>query len=279
MKQETPHGVFDLIPSEAERYSVVTESFQSTFLTHGFSPVKTPTLEYYDSIKVAFGSGLDEACIKFFDASGQVVVLRPDHTAPIARIVASRMSDDALPLRLFYLDPIFRKSDGVNPIEQFQAGLELIGQSGPEADAEVIMILIDALRNAGLDDFGVDIGHLDFLQGLNDSDRESLLKGDYLSLGYIPKRGGAEIVSDHHELSKVYQLLSAKGYADYVTFNKGLVKEISYYSGIIFEAYYRPKRMVVASGGRYDTLLSRFEYDQPAIGFAVNSSRVQGIVS
>jgi ATP phosphoribosyltransferase regulatory subunit len=279
MSQETPLGVFDLLPSEAERYSKVTQLFKSTFTSFGYAPIKTPTVEYYDVIKPAFGSQLDSKTVKFFDASGQVLVLRPDHTSPIARIVSSRMSAEDLPLRLYYLDPIFRKNDGIEPMEQFQAGLELIGASGPEADAEVLMVLIDSIKNAGITDFGIDIGHIDFLKGLSEEDKKSLLAGDYLSLGRIPERGGLEVIEDHSELKEVYRILSEKGYAEWVTFNKGLVKEIQYYTGIVFEAYYRPKRMVIGSGGRYDSLLSQFDFDQPAIGFAVNSSKVQGLLS
>lgn len=278
MNQETPRGVFDLVLSDAERYSAVTQSFKTTFESHKYLPIKTPTLEYYDVIKGAMGARLDEAAVTFFDSSGQVLVLRPDHTSPIARIVSSRMRNEALPLRLYYLDPIFRKHDGIEPVEQFQAGLELIGAAGPDADAEVLIVLIETLLQSGITDFGIDIGHVDFLNGLTSSEKKALIRSDYLSLGRIPERGGVDIIEEQSSLKETYAILVERGYADWITFNKGLVKEIDYYTGIIFEAYYRPKRMVIASGGRYDSLLSAFEYDQPAIGFAVDSSKVQGLV-
>ena len=278
MNQETPRGVFDLVLSDAERYSAVTQSFKSTFESHGYVPIKTPTLEYYDVIKGAIGARLDEVALTFLDSSGQVLVLRPDHTAPIARIVSSRMRNETLPLRLYYLDPIFRKHNGIEPVEQFQGGLELIGASGPDADAEVIIVLIETLLQSGITDFGIDIGHIDFLNGLTAREKKALLNADYLSLGSIPERGGVELLEGYPTLSETYRILSERGYSKWITFNKGLVKEIDYYTGIIFEAYYRPKRVVIASGGRYDSLLSAFEYDQPAIGFAVDSSKVQGLV-
>jgi len=269
---KTPSGVQDFIPTETKVFSQTLKKITSVFEDRNYARIKTPTLEYYETLSVGLSPKLKDSAIKFFDPSGQAVMLRPDHTTPIARLVASRMNQEKLPLKLSYSDPIFRQnlSGSDNDIELYQAGVELIGGNSAEADAEAIITCIEALKRVGITDFGIDIGHCDFLTGLSDEKRDALLNGDYLAFGSIPERGGKELLKTVPHLLKVYTLLEKADVLPYIAFNKGLIKDLSYYTGIVFEAYVASHRKIVASGGRYDALLAKFGFNEKAVGFAID---------
>ncbi len=267
----------DFNPTETKVFSQTLKKITSVFETRNYSRIKTPTLEYYETLSVGLSPKLKESAIKFFDPSGQAVILRPDHTTPIARLIASRMNAEKLPLKLSYSDPIFRQnlSGSDHDIELYQAGVEMIGGPSADADAEVLITCINALKNAGITDFGIDIGHCDFIDGLPDAKRDALLNGNYLEFGCIPERGDKEVIKTNQHLLEVYALLEKEGVQSYVSFNKGLIKDISYYTGIVFEAYVAKHRKIVASGGRYDSLLSKFGFDEKAVGFAIDMNTLR----
>jgi ATP phosphoribosyltransferase regulatory subunit len=107
---------------------------------------------------------------KFFDQQGRILVLRPDITVPVARITATKYREAAYPLRISYIGNVFRYNDygGGKQSEFTQAGVEILGVSTPESDAEVISLAINALKTAGLESFQVDIGQVEFFKGLMD---------------------------------------------------------------------------------------------------------------
>jgi ATP phosphoribosyltransferase regulatory subunit len=110
------------------------------------------------------------------------------------------------------------------------------------------------------------------MRDVSPQSQEALLLGDYVALGYLPKRGKLEVVESYPYLKAVYQDLCATGHDRFVYFNQGLVKGVGYYTGIIFEGILPDFAQCVVSGGRYDGLMSRFGFDQPAVGFAINLS-------
>ena len=277
MKDLTPFGVQDLLPEEQSAYEQLTAAFQSIFEKNNYKKVKTPTIEYYDTLEPGLGEHLKEKSIKFFDTTGHCLVLRPDHTTPIARLVATQMQNEAKPLRLAYIDPVFSKVDPLH-IEQFQAGIELIGEKSAKADAEIITTCIDALLEIGLKDLMIDIGHTHLVDNHDPEKKEALLKGDYIAYGHIPERGDSQLAKGYPDLEALYSELEKQGYAQYIHINKGLVKDIQYYTGMIFECCVPEAKKPIASGGRYNQLLSRFGYDCPAVGFAANLSEIQKVM-
>ena len=281
MTYATPIGVSDLLPSDAGALDVLVDRIQSVFKTHAFLPIRTPTIEYADSLEPGLGATLKRQCIQFFDPSGERLMLRPDHTTPIARMVASRMQDEPLPLKLSYIDPVFRKSDLAkhSDTEIFQAGCEWIGDDSVGAVSELIALCLETLTQCGMSELGVEIGHVAFSDGLSDADKKALLARDYISLGHIPKRGKKEVAAEHDACAAVFDALGKYGYSDAVYVNQGLVEGIYYYTGIIFEVYSKKSREIVASGGQYNQLLRTFGYDQPAVGFAIDLNRLRGGVS
>lgn len=272
MKTLTPFGVKDLIPEDAEKQEKILKIIRTIFEKHKFQKIITPTIEYYDSLILGMGDSLDKKAIKFFDSDGNTLILRPDYTTPIARVIASKMRHLDLPIKLYYMDSVFRKPQkGTHEdIEIFQAGIELIGKTGPVPEAEVLAILCETLLKLGFQDFGIDIGHTDFMANLSAEKKEALLAGNYVAFGKIPQRGGAEILDQHPELIQISKLLKQKGYEKYIHFNKGLIKDMSYYTGIIFECYVKGIGKIVGSGGRYDHLIEKFGFSAPAVGFSLD---------
>lgn len=276
MNRLTPVGIRDLVPEETQTYQRSMKTLTEVFESQGYQHIQTPTLEYFDALALGMGPHFKDIAVKFFDHKGHVLVLRPDNTVPIARLIATRMTESQLPLKVYYVNSIFRNpAEGANQeIESMQGGVELIGAKGAQADAEVILLAIKTLQALGLTEFGIDIGHTDFITGVSEADKEALLKGDYVALGRIPLRGKEAAIAGHAELTQIYDYLKLHQVDQYVHFNQGLVKELHYYTGLIFECYIPANRQSVGSGGRYDGLLAKFGFDCPAVGFALNINRL-----
>ncbi|RAP34671.1 hypothetical protein DID77_00495 [Candidatus Marinamargulisbacteria bacterium SCGC AG-439-L15] len=228
---QTPVGVRDYLPEEVENREACLSKISSVFENRSYQRIITPSFEYADSLKHALGPGLKDACIQFIGPSGKELMLRPDHTAAIARIVGSRYSQEDLPVRLYYLDSIFRKYETQGEVEFFQVGVEQIGSQGPEADADVIMTCIETLLKLGIKNFGIDIGHTFFLDRYTESQRDALLRGDYISFGEIPKRGGVELVQECDDLVRLYSCLESEYMSQYVHFNM-VVDMMAYYQSL-----------------------------------------------
>jgi len=157
-----PQGVRDILPEETGNIGAVESGILSVFERHGFKRVITPLLEYVDVLLLGVGENLKDRVLKFIDPStGRVVAIRPDITPQIARVVATRMRDYPLPLKLCYSANVIRYAEPrrAKMSEVLQVGAECItGESSPKADAEMILMAIEALKKAGLKDFKIDIG-------------------------------------------------------------------------------------------------------------------------
>lgn len=114
------------------------------------------------------GSELVEAMFKFQDFDGKLIALRPEMTAPVARIVTTRMQSSPEPIRLFYINNVFRYSQSYLKRERefCQAGVELVGSNTPKADAEILALLISSLKKIGLAEIRIDLGHASLLKNL-----------------------------------------------------------------------------------------------------------------
>jgi ATP phosphoribosyltransferase regulatory subunit len=236
-----------------------------------------------------------------------VLALRSDMTIPIARVVATRYAGVEPPLRFSYLAHAWRATErGVGePREFLQAGIELIGVPGAEGEAEVVALTVAALDAAGLRRHRVGVGdgqlyrsllgsfgvpaeaHLPLLETLSRRDLVGL-EGQVDQLGLEPGhrdllvklpqlRGGAEILSETTGLQGLKDLhgrLEQRGVADRVIYDLGLVRELGYYTGAVFEVYDPAVGFTLGGGGRYDELIGRFGRDLPACGLALDVQRV-----
>jgi len=169
-KKQLPAGVEDILPQECYLKRNIEAKIREVFTLSGYDEVSTPSYEYYDVFASGAGSYLQEKMIKFFDLKGAILALRPDLTIPIARMATSKLMDKSVVNRLFYLENSFRIEEPAvgRASEFFQAGVELLGEGGAAADAEVISIAIECLLSSGLEDFKIDIGQVSFFKGLID---------------------------------------------------------------------------------------------------------------
>lgn len=162
-----PTGTKDILPAEAQELRFLEESIRRVFASFGYSEVITPTLELEAGVEIAGEQRFKES-FRLFDERGQVLVLRPDMTMPIARLVATKMAARKLPIRLCYFANSFRPTKpqrGRRP-EFYQAGLEFIGADSPAVDAEVLSVICQAMGACRLKDFSIVLGEASFFKAL-----------------------------------------------------------------------------------------------------------------
>ncbi len=164
----TPEGVRDIYNQECARKMVLQENLQILLKQYGYSAIQTPTFEFFDIFSQEIGTTPSKDLYKFFDREGNTLVLRPDITPSIARSVTKYFSDEDMPIRLWYQGNTFINNSSYQGRlkESTQLGAELIGDDSVDADAEIISLVVDALKTAGLKEFQITIGHVDFLKGL-----------------------------------------------------------------------------------------------------------------
>lgn len=164
---QIPEGTQDLLPAIAEEKRILEQEMLALFKEWGYQEIVTPTLEYFSTLSAGTGEGLQEKMYRLFDRRGKVLALRAEMTAPIARLVATKLHH-VIPAKLCYLANLFRYEDLQKGRyrEFYQAGLEFIGGNEPAVDAEVLALAVNALKRAGLSSFTIHIGHMNFFQGL-----------------------------------------------------------------------------------------------------------------
>lgn len=180
----TPEGTRDLLFDESVARRTVEDKLQRLFKEYGYSEVITPGLEFYDVFTLKSRYFAQESMYKLSDAKGRLMVLRPDSTMPIARLVSTRLKDEAYPLKLFYNQNIFRinPKDSGRDDEITQSGIEIIGGDPKRADIEVLNLAIEALKTFAVDDFRIEIGDSAFFKILvakvtDDEEETEILRG------------------------------------------------------------------------------------------------------
>ena len=164
----TPEGVRDIYGKEYSNKQNIQRLFGEKLHSFGYQPIQTPTFEFFDVFSREIGTTPSKELYKFFDKEGNTLVLRPDFTPSIARCAAKYFMDETIPLRFCYAGNNFINTNNLQGKlkETTQMGAELIGDDSPEADAEMIAMLVEALLNAGLKEFQVSIGQIDYFKGL-----------------------------------------------------------------------------------------------------------------
>lgn len=304
----TPSGTRDVLPDEMRELRAITEGIRGVFDMHGYGEVWTPALEYEEVLQQS-ELGSDRSVYRMFDEHGKVLTLRWDMTVPIARVVATRYPTAEPPLRFSYFAHSYRdvRPQRGQPRELLQAGIELVGSPAPDGTAEALTILCRALDAAGLRDYKIGLGDAALYPSLMEAAgvpkevRPTLLdalvtrdlvalEGRVRALGLgedavallvgIPQlRGGPEVLERVGELGhaamlrRLHGLLSEDVQARLI-YDLGLVRQLGYYTGAVFEVYDPALGAPIGRGGRYDDLLGRFGRDLPAVGFALNVDRL-----
>ncbi len=301
-----PSGTRDVLPQETGEVRAITDTLRAAFDRAGYGEIYTPALEY-ESVLARADMAEAQPAYRVFDESGAVLALRSDMTAPIARVVATRYAASEPPLRFCYFAHCYR---GVRPQrgqlrELLQAGIELIGAGAPQGTAEALTVLCRSLDAVGLKDYRVGMGDASLYPSLMASLQvrepvrqgllEALVRRDFVELGRrlhdagldgeaarllleVPqRRGGAELLTDAPAplvdavtgMRRVYELLEPD-VAERLIFDLGLLRNIGYYTGAVFEVYDPALGAPIGGGGRYDELLGRFGRQLPAVGFALD---------
>lgn len=167
----TPEGVRDIYNDECEKKLILQDDLLKVQKQYGYHPIQTPTFEFFDTFGREIGTTPSKDLYKFFDREGNTLVLRPDITPSIARCAAMYFSEDNMPIRLCYMGNTFLNNSRYQGRlkESTQLGAELLGDSTVDADAEIIAMVIDCLKKAGLKEFQLSVGHAEFFRGLTDA--------------------------------------------------------------------------------------------------------------
>lgn len=166
-KNVLPEGTRDLILDDCIIKRKLERDIDDTFKKWGYKEVITPTLEFYETFNYNSQALREEDMYKFFDNKGRILVLRPDMTIPIARIVETKLKDTTLPIKLRYTSNVFRvyESLGGKRNEYTDCGIELIGLKDKKSDLEILVLALDVLKKLGLKDFKLEIGNIGFFNG------------------------------------------------------------------------------------------------------------------
>lgn len=164
----TPEGVRDIYNQECERKLALEYELRRVLNSYGYRDIETPTFEFFDVFSREVGTIPSRELYKFFDREGNTLVLRPDFTPSIARAASKYFADEENPVRLCYLGNVFINNSSYQGRlkESTQMGAELLGDESADADAEIIALSADCLRRAGLEEFQISVGHVQFFASL-----------------------------------------------------------------------------------------------------------------
>lgn len=163
-----PEGVQDLLIDDCIYRRHLEDKLMKGLIQAGYMEVSSPNLEYYDLFSEDYLDANGDNMFKLIDSNGKILVLRPDGTIPIVRMLSTKMRDFVYPLKLSYIKDIFRTDEeqAGKKREYRQAGVELFGIPSFRGDAEVIITAIESLRDLGLEGFQVELGQVELLRAI-----------------------------------------------------------------------------------------------------------------
>lgn len=315
-KFEKPLGMRDTLPKLFEQLNKIRTQAMKYVTSNGYEFIQTPSLEYFETIGKI--SALDESVLfKLVDNQGEMLVLRPDLTTPIARVAASKLLKEKNPLRLAYSSTVFRaqQQEGGRPAEFEQFGLELLGDSSAIADSEVLRLAAGLVKKLGVKDFQLTVGHSAFIDLviqtlIQHPDDQSLIRTHLIERNFAAIDNWAkqnpdadtfmkflqfaiqgsslqEIVDAFPELNSTVaeqfiQLIETLEQLDelkgHLQIDPLLISHMHYYTGVVFEIYASGSGFPLGNGGRYDGLIREFGAEAGATGFSLRMDRLVEIL-
>lgn len=305
-----PSGVQYVFGAEARLRRAVERRVLDVFRGWSYDEVILPIFDHAELFEGGLGAGRART-YRFTDHQGELLALRPELTTLVARTVVTRLRDDPLPLRLAYTGEVFRFDPPRRGrhSEFHQVGLEHVGTNRLEADLEVLLVCVEALRALGLTGFRLTLGHVGFLSGIVDAlklpaaTREALRerldrrdpegitralegRGEPERIAELARlatlSGGAEVLEDALrlvrnatsraaalELQRVLETARASVGDAPFEVDLGGVAGFDYYTGMTFQVYVPGIASALGGGGRYDRLMGQFGRDLPAVGFSL----------
>ena len=164
----TPEGVRDCYGKENTARQKTIDRIAGQIHLYGYEDIETPSFEYFDVFSNEIGTTSSRELYKFSDKEGNTLVLRPDFTPSVARCAAKYFMDESRPLRFCYKGSTFcNTSDLQGKLkETIQMGAELMNDASPQADGEMIAMLIESLLAAGLTEFQISVGNVEYFKGV-----------------------------------------------------------------------------------------------------------------
>ena len=289
-------GFRDFLPQDWARQNYIFGKWWEIARRYGFVQWEGPVLEPTELYTKKSGPEIVGQLFNFTDKGEREVALRPELTPSLARVVAAHDREFKKPLKWFSIPHCFRyeKQQRGRLREHYQFNADIIGEAALDADIELIALCVDLLRGFGFaaEDVVVRVSDREFwidflraqnvpeekwqetLQIIDKSEREprdkTAVKLDKLAepvFKILDGKGSSE------KLDRVLDGLRARGLADFVQIDLGIVRGLAYYTGIVFEAFDRGGKLrALAGGGRYDNLIQHLSdgaVSHPAIGFAM----------
>src|SRR5438874_10793155 len=289
-------GFRDFLPGDCAGRNYIFSRWREVARRYGFVEWEGPPLEPTELYKKKSGAEIVEQLFNFTDKGEREVALRPELTPTLVRVVAAHEREFKKPLKWFSIGQFFRyeKQQRGRLREHFQLNCDIIGEKDLAADIELAAVSIDILRAFGFTekDFVVRISDREFwtdffrdtnvpaeawedlLQAIDKSAREPREKtaeklGDLADPVFAALKSGGKSA----KLGQLVEGLRARGLADFVAIDVGIVRGLAYYTGIVFEVFDRAgKFRAIAGGGRYDQLVAQLSDNAvslPALGFAI----------
>ena len=277
----------------------IFDTWRGTAERYGFREYDGPPIEELDLYTKKSGDEIVGQLYNFSDKGDRNVSLRPEMTPTLARMAAAHTRNYKKPIKWFSIPQLFRyeRQQKGRLREHFQFNADIIGEEHLAADAELIALLIDTLRDLKLtsDDFVVRLSSRrawqdffengggqeknanDFYQIIDKLEREDpAVSGDKLAkLGFSLKQVNDFIESGQptDELAAILANIKARGLGDFIKIDYRIIRGLAYYTGPVYEAFdKRGKFRAIAGGGRYDhlvKLVSGGKSDLPALGFGM----------
>ena len=296
-----PHQ--DVWSADARQY--IFEKWRAIARRYGFREYDGPPLEPLELFTTKSGAEIVGQLYNFTDKGERAVSLRPEMTPTLARMVAAHERNYKKPIKWFAIPQLFRyeRPQKGRLREHFQFNADLIGETDPAADAELIALLIDTLRAFGLtaEDFVIRLssrnawhdffesgkrkaesgnaaGHeYDFFQIIDKLERtppeESEKKLGVIGFSLAAVNDFIQSGKPTAELQSILDNLAARGLKDFVKIDYQVIRGLAYYTGVVFEAFDRKGEFrAIAGGGRYNNLvklISGGKVDLPALGFGM----------
>ena len=290
-----PHN--DVWSADARQF--IFDKWRTIAKRYGFREYDGPPLEPLELFTTKSGEEIVGQLFDFVDKGKRHIALRPEMTPTLARMVATHERNYKKPIKWFAIPQWFRyeKQQKGRLREHFQFNADLIGETDPAADAELIALLIDTLRAFGLtaEDFvirlssrnawqdffkhggGDPIHEYEFFQIIDKLERtapeESEKKLSALGFSLVSVNTFIESGKPTAELQNILDNLAARGLKDFVKIDYKVIRGLAYYTGVVFEAFDRKGEFrAIAGGGRYNNLvklISGGKVDLPALGFGM----------
>lgn len=307
-----PEGSQDQIGDVLLDRAHVYEVFKKVALSRAFKPIETPVVEFSETFTNPHVGMPFNQMLKWFDRFGEVEVLRPDWTTAIARAL---MNQDPNQLKWFYQGSVFRQDK--NGIESQQAGIEIIRTKPLLGEVESLFFAVDFLNHLEINNYLIELGHTDIyetiieplsLTTLEDKRLRQAMHDKRKDLVYDIAKGnkaiatelvdlinayGDESILDEYkikfkdrgslvaiidQLQSIFHVLKQLGVNELIV-DLGRVKQLPYYSGMMFRGYLKSSGKTCFTGGRYDKLYAQFNQSISAVGLAFDVDVLKNMVS